>query len=238
MQNFDFKKEQKELIRRELRPILYEQGFILNKPTSYIRERDGLLQEFYFRVEVSKLRPWISYRPVYDSRSILGFGTDGICVQDCKNPYKGFAWCGLDYWYSEDTALKYRYFQNRFLPAFEGLKKSIVYGVLPEMNELHSLDDFIHLYQTNGMLFQQNIHAYDSPGRYFDFILKVRTTRGKARMDYIVQEMERWDLRNLPKIVREYLEGYKGCICTDDEADQIFNEYCNKIRIANKLIKA
>ena len=57
---FDFKKAQRELIRRELRPILYEHGFVLCRPTAYIRERGGLLQEFYFKVEVSKLRPWVS----------------------------------------------------------------------------------------------------------------------------------------------------------------------------------
>ena len=50
---FDFKKAQRELIRKELRPILYEYGFVLCGPTAYIRERGGLLQEFYFKVEVS-----------------------------------------------------------------------------------------------------------------------------------------------------------------------------------------
>ena len=49
---FDFKKAQRELIRKELRPILYEHGFVLCGPTVYIRERSGLLQEFYFKVEV------------------------------------------------------------------------------------------------------------------------------------------------------------------------------------------
>ena len=57
---FDFKKAQRELILKELRPILYEHGFVLCGPTVYIRERSGLLQEFYFKVEVSKLRPWVS----------------------------------------------------------------------------------------------------------------------------------------------------------------------------------
>lgn len=65
---FDFKKAQRELIRKELRPILYEYGFVLCGPTAYIRERGGLLQEFYFKVEVSKLRPWVSYRPVFEDR--------------------------------------------------------------------------------------------------------------------------------------------------------------------------
>lgn len=44
--DFDFKKNARELIRSQLRPLLYGQGFVLSKPTTYIREMDGLLQEF------------------------------------------------------------------------------------------------------------------------------------------------------------------------------------------------
>ncbi|MDO4944724.1 MAG: hypothetical protein Q4E74_05930, partial [Ruminococcus sp.] len=47
---FDIKKELRKKIRKEIRPILYEQGFVLNKPTSYIRETNGLLQQFYFQL--------------------------------------------------------------------------------------------------------------------------------------------------------------------------------------------
>lgn len=55
--DFDFKKSVRELIRSELSPPLAAQGFVLSKPTAYIRERDGLLQEFYFKIEASRLRP-------------------------------------------------------------------------------------------------------------------------------------------------------------------------------------
>ena len=75
---FDFKKAQRELIRKELRPILYEYGFVLCGPTAYIRERGGLLQEFYFKVEVSKLRPWVSYRPVFDARQSMRTHIEGF----------------------------------------------------------------------------------------------------------------------------------------------------------------
>lgn len=87
---FDFKKAQRELIRKELRPILYEYGFVLCGPTAYIRERGGLLQEFYFKVEVSKLRPWVSYRPVFDARPIVSFGSDGRTAQSMRTHIEGF----------------------------------------------------------------------------------------------------------------------------------------------------
>lgn len=235
MEGFDLKKAQKELIRKELRPILYEQGFILSRPTTYIREREGLLQEFYFKVENSRLRPWISYRPVFDARGIVTFGTDAIYVHDCLNPYMGFSWVCLEDWYIEDDERKYNNYQNQFLPAFEKLKTSIVNGVLPEINGIHSLDDFMHLYESNGLLFQTKIQSYTSADIYYDFISKVKRSSGKERMDFIVQEMESWELQGLPKIVREYLESCKDFICTDEEADKFFYEYCNKIRISFKL---
>lgn len=102
--DFDFKKAQRELIRKELRPILYEHGFVLSRPTTYIRERDGLLQEFYFSVQTGKLRPWVSCRPVFDSRCIVAFGTDSISMKDSMNPYSGFGWCFFDGSYSEDAS--------------------------------------------------------------------------------------------------------------------------------------
>ena len=122
---FDFKKAQRELIRRELRPILYEHGFVLYRPTAYIRERGGLLQEFYFKVEVSKLRPWVSYRPVFDARPIGSFGSDGPTGSKYDDPYRGFRWCSIDHWDSEDDVLKEKEYQRQFLPAFEALKNSI-----------------------------------------------------------------------------------------------------------------
>lgn len=233
--DFDFKKVQRELIRKELRPVLYEHGFVLSRPTTYIRERDGLLQEFYFSVQVGKLRPWVSYRPVFDSRCIVAFGTDSIPMKDSTNPYSGFGWCFFDGIYSKDASGRLKNYERQFLPRFERLKSSIVNGLLPEMDSLRSLDDFIRLYENDGMLFSSPIHVYDSPGRYFDFISGVNSARGKERMELVFSAMSKWGLQNLPKTVKEYLEEHIGRIDTDDEADKVFHEYCNKIRMAYKL---
>ena len=44
--------------------------------------------------------------------------------------------------------LKEKYYQRQFLPQFEALKSSIVNGLLPEMDAMRSLDDFIQLYES------------------------------------------------------------------------------------------
>ena len=230
MKDFDFKKEQRELIRKELRPILYEQGFILSRPTTYVRERNGLLQQFYFRIEASRLRPWITYRPVYDSRETANFGTDRIDVYDYSNPYTGFSWVCLEDW--DDAERSKRNFQGQFLPKFENLKQSIIKGVLPEMNKINSLEDFISLYETNGLLFQKKIRFYHNSDHYYKFIDKVKQSSGRERMKLIIKEMGDWEL---PKAVQEYLESHKDKLNTEMAADKIFDEYCNKVRIANKL---
>ena len=234
-EKFDFKKAQRELIRRELRPILYEHGFVLCRPTTYIRERGGLLQEFYFKVEVSKLRPWVSYRPVFDTRPIGSFGSDGPTGAKYEDPYRGFCWCSIDHWFSEDNVLKEKEYQRQFLPAFEALKSSIVNGLLPEMDAMRSMDDFIQLHEFQGRLFGKTIHAYDGSGQYFSFISDVHTASGKRRMELICSEMSGAWLPTLPKNVREYLEARMGLIDTDSEADRIFHEYCNQVRTAYKL---
>lgn len=231
---FDFKKAQRELIRKELRPILYEHGFVLCGPTVYIRERSGLLQEFYFKVEVSKLRPWVSYRPVFDARRVWNFGSDGQGGGK-EESYRGFHWCYLEHWYSADDALKEKDYQRQFLPQFEALKSSIVNGLLPEMDTMRSLDDFIQLYESCGKLFGEPIRHYDISHTYFPFISGIYGALGKKRMELILSEMDGTWLPTLPKIVREYLESHTEGIKTDSEADRIFYAYCNQVRMAYKL---
>lgn len=226
----DVKKAQKDFIRTELRPVLYEQGFVLSKPTTYVRERDGLLQEFYFKVETYKLRPWVSVRPVFDARNIVTFGADNIYTQDAENPCYGYGWVtfgvgqpvGISEW------------NEKILPKLFGLKSSIVNGVLPELNVLGSLDVFLQFYKENGLLFGKRIQS--DTKMYFDFIAGVCVTEGMERMTRILNEMEPWDLQNLPKDVREYLQSCKDKLASDVEADKIFDEYCDKIRVAYKLI--
>ena len=232
-ETFDFKKEQKELIRKELRPVLYEEGFVLSKPTSYVRERNGLLQKFYFKVQTDRLRPWVSCCPVFDARDIVSFGTDSIVTSDSSSPYNGFGWVTLENWYIEDPVYKYKTFTGKFIPRFEKLKSSIINGILPELNAIHSLDEFIALYQDDGLLFTRKMQYY--PKGYYAFIYSVWNSRGRKRMEIIVNEMNSWDLRNLPKVVREYLETFAGSTLSDDDADTIFDEYCDKVRLANKL---
>ena len=224
MEDFNFKRALRELINKEMTPILYEQGFILSQRTTYTRERNGLMQKFYFRSEGNKLRPWISYRPIYDTMPIVSFGTDGIYVHDCLNPYRGFSTISFEG--DSDN------FQNQFIPQFEILKRSIINGVLPEMNKIHSLEDVIHLYEMDGLLFQQRIRTYQCSQHYYEFISKVHQSSGRKRMAFIIEEMNGW---KLPKIVQECLESYNDEIVTNIAADKFFEEYCNKIRIANKL---
>ena len=235
---FDFKKEIKEQLRKDLRPVLYAQGFILSKPTTYIREKEGLLQELYFKVEKGRLRPWASYRPIFDTRPIVTFGTDAIYPScDSPNPYSGYNWVFLDDWTCEDSTHLKNNYMEKFLPEFEKLRLAIVNGIIPDFNEIKSLDKFITIYYDKGLIFQERAKSYGGPGDrnpYFDFILNVHFSRGMKRLALIFKEMENWDL---PKGVNTLLEQVKNKELTDFEADEVFEAYCNEIRIANKLMK-
>ena len=233
--DFDFKKNARVLIRSQLRPLLYGQGFVLSKPTTYIREMDGLLQEFYFKVEVSRLRPWVSFRPVFDTRPIVTFGTDHIHTHDCLDPWRGYGWVTLPDWHCGDTERAYKSYTEKFIPGFEALKASILDAVLPQFNEMRSLDQFITAYQSNDLLFGKRIQSYVGAGSYFVFINSVSHSHGMERLDLVMKEMEDWDFCNLPKAVREYLLELKEKRFTDDEAATLFVGYCDKIREPNKL---
>lgn len=229
----DVKKAQKEYIRQELRPILYEQGFKLSKPTTYVRERNGLLQEFYFRVEVYRLRPWVSLRPIFDARNIVTFGMDSAYTNDVKSPYYGYNWVtfpigrtiGISEW------------NEQILPKFDKLKSSIQKGVLPELNKLHSLDDFLQLYQENGFLFGKRIQSHPGVEIYYDFIAKVALSSGGERMCMILSEMQEPWLQILSKEVNAFLQSCMNQTFSDEEADKMFEEYCEVIRRSLSLQK-
>ena len=229
----DVKKCLKDYIRQELRPILYAQGFKLSKPTTYVRERDGLLQEFYFRVEVSRLRPWVSIRPIFEGRShIVTFGTDYIHAWDVESPYRGFTWVTFDV---TRKTIGMSEWEEEGLPRLDKLKSSIQNGVLPELNKLCSLDDFLQLYQENGLLFEKRIQNFHNTEIYYDFIKKVALSSGVERMQIIINVMQGPWLEVIPKEVRVFLESYMSQTFSDEEADKMFEEYCNTIRGINSL---
>ena len=66
----------------------------------------------------------------------------------------------------------------------------------------------------------------------YEFMTRVKHSKGKERISIIMEKMCGCEL---PKIVHEYIESHKNEINTDMDADKFFDEYCNKIRIANKL---
>lgn len=218
----DVKKVTKDFIIKNIRPVLYKNGFRLSKPTTYVRERNGLLQEFYFRVEATRLRPWVSVRPVFDARNIVTFGADCICIKDTKSPYCGFWWVTFD----DDKTVD--------IDKLERLRDSIINGIIPELDELCSLEKFIQLYNDNGLLFQKEIRFKGNEEIYYDFIENVVCNTGIKRMEIIIKDMV-YELQILPKAVREYLESYKGKLVSDAEADIVFEEYCNIIRKVNNL---
>ena len=178
---------------------------------------------------------WVSFRPVFDTRPIVTFGTDHIHTHDCLDPCRGYGWVTLPDWHCGDTERAYKSYTEKFIPGFEALKASILDAVLLQLNEMRSLDQFITAYQSNDLLFGKRIQSYVGAGSYFGFINGVRHSHGMERLDLVMKEMEDWDFCNLPKAVREYLLELKEKRFTDDEADTLFVGYCDKIREANKL---
>lgn len=106
-------------------------------------------------------------QPVFDTRPIVTFGTDNIYTHDCLDPYRGFGWVTLPDWCCGDTERIYKSYTEKFLPGFEKLKASISNAVLPELNEMCSLDQFIATFQVNDLLFEKE----SSPIPVQDYIL-------------------------------------------------------------------
>lgn len=221
---FDFKKQLGQKIRSEIKPLLIEHGFVQSKPTHYVREQNGLLQYFYFRLEKYKLRPWVYYLPIFEPDSFLSFGSDA-----CDDT--GFQWIALGEFFNQD--IQRQNYTSKVLPAFERLKASIVDRLLPEMDKMQSLAQFIDCCGAKQPIFGQAEPMY---AVHFAYIAKVYAARGQVRLALLQERMKQFE-QVYPKQAVQYLKSQNSASLTEEQADQVFAEFCNQMRVANKLVK-
>ena len=62
---------------------------------------------------------WVLFRPVFDTRPIVTFGTDYIHTHDCLDPCRGYGWVTLPDWHCGDTERAYKSYTEKFIPGFE-----------------------------------------------------------------------------------------------------------------------
>ena len=231
MELMNFKNGVKKYITNEIIPILNVNGFRKISGTKYVREKNGLLQFFYFRVDKYKLRPWFYFLPVFEGyNGIVTFGADGINIQDCLSPFNGYANIfnpdkRMDGEISEEE------YTNKVLPKLVKLKLSIQNGILHEMDNLDSLDKFVQCCKSRGkiMMFDWADEHY-----FVDFLVPIYESNGMARMNYLLQKTQGF-VEVYPKELRTFLEDECQITADDTSANQLFEKYCDLVRKTNKI---
>ncbi len=231
MELLNFKNEVKKYINNEILPILNINDFQRISGTKYVREKGGLLQFFSFRVDKYKLRPWFYFLPVFEGyNGIVTFGTDGINVQDCLSPFNGYANV-FNPNKRDDGEISEQEYNNKVLPKLVKLKLSIQNGILPEMDNLDSLDKFVQYCKRRRkiMMFDWADEPY-----FVDFLIPIHESSGIARMNYLKQKTQGF-VQVYPKELRTFLEDECQEIAEDTFANQLFEKYCDFVRKTNKI---
>lgn len=227
--DFNFKKEINKRIREDIRPFLVKNGFKMRKPATYIRERNGLLQEICFVIHKSNLRTWSSFMPLYMPwLNVMTWGTSSSYV-DSEFPDKdllvGYDDVWVSDWPEEKTISDY---ENKALPRFYELTASIKNAIVPEMDRVSSIEFFLDIVESDGFLWGRRT------GRSADdAIIRIGRQTGAERVKSIVELAT--TTRFLPKPIREYIISAEPDKMNDAEADQWFHAYCNYVREYCKL---
>lgn len=213
-----FQNEVNKYLANEIIPVLSICGFHRITGMRYVREKDGLLQFFHFRIEKYKLRPWFYFLPIFEGyNGLVEFGADGINVQDCLSPFNGYANVFCPDRRLGGTINEWEY-ANKILPKLEKLKYSIQNGLLPVMDSLDSLDKFVQRCKN-----REKIMLFDWGGKdyFLDFVLPVCESCGAIRMNYILQNAE-GIVHAYPKELRTFLGEECQTVADNTLADQVF----------------
>ncbi|GEM_PF-6906327 len=221
---FDFKKAIIQRIREDIRPFLKENGFVLLPSNTYIRERNGLMQIIYFQVRKTELRPWSYFMPVYLPRmGVVNWGIRDDHVDATlwgRNPYAGYGsvFCAD----RRDKAA--RDYRERALPRFYDLAQRIKDAIIPEMDRVSSAEKFAEILEERGFLWGRTVH----PGQ---MMVDIAHQSGVQRVKTLQSAADDF----IAKPLLEFIISAETDKMTDEEADQWFHEYCNRVRIKYKL---
>lgn len=225
-----FKDEIKEWMKSEMKPYLISQSFTYNSPRCYAREQNGLLQLIFFNYGEYYFRTSICMGAVFQGEISL------IKQTGQYDHYTPIEFSDVFYVFHPRTEKKtFEELHDRVNSDWHGLFNIMKERYVPNLNELDSLRTFEEIYVSRGDILGQPLNHYHSEAS-MELAYKVLTSSGLERMRTLEQINDIWGVVN-PKLVREYYEKVKGTYQTDEEAEAVYYEYCNRMRSAYKLPK-
>lgn len=156
LQNYDFKKAVQQIINDEFKPLFLSDAFVQSGKNKYIREKDGLVQMIFFRIEKDRLLAFANLFPIYFPADY--FMNYGIEITGST----GVKLLGGKYFTTIyepeylDKAIQLEHYNSKHKANMQKLFLSVKEGVLAEMDRINSLDKFIEMFDQSDPIFFGN----------------------------------------------------------------------------------
>ena len=153
VQNYDFKNAMQQIINDDFKPLFLSNAFVKSGKNKYVREKDGLVQMIFFRIEKDRLIAFANLFPIYFP--VDYFMNYGIEITGSS----GVGLLGGKYFTTVyepeylDKAVQLEHYNNKHKPNMQKLFLSVKEGILAEMDKIDSLDKFIGMFDGSDPVF-------------------------------------------------------------------------------------
>lgn len=147
VEDFEFKKAVKQNIKENVIPLLKAEHFVACTSNKYIREVDYIAQFVLFRFEVDRMKAFAMYYPIFvPFDNILNYGIE-ITGSSGVELLGGKYFTTIFESGPSDKQIQFQHFQEQHLEKLNKIFLSFKEGIIPEFNEINSLDKFINKFE-------------------------------------------------------------------------------------------
>ena len=153
VQNYDFKIAMQQIIDDDFKPLFLSNAFVKSGKNKYVREKNGLVQIIFFRIEKDRLIAFANLFPIYFP--VDYFMNYGIEITGST----GVRLLGGKYFTTIyepeylDKAIQLEHYNSKHKANMQKLYLSVKEGVLAEMDRIASLDKFIGMFDQSDPIF-------------------------------------------------------------------------------------
>ena len=155
-EQYDFKKAMQENVNKKFAVLLKDNGFVKYKKNKFAREKDQIVQLISFSIEKDRMKVFAMFIPVYiNEDSCLEYGIE-VTGSNGYRLLNGKYFTTVYEPEKFNKEIQYRNYCEKHKLSLQKIYSAIEEGIIPEMDEVDSLEKFIVLLEEQNACFFSN----------------------------------------------------------------------------------
>lgn len=229
-EQYDFKKAMQENVNKKFAVLLKDNGFVKYKKNKFAREKEQIVQIISFSIEKTVMKVFAMFIPIYVSTDIcLEYGIE-ITGSDGYRLLNGKYFTTVYELEMLNKEIQYKNYCEKHKLSLQKIYSAIEEGIIPEMDEVDSLEKFIIRLKNQDCWFFGSIELGQRKNFMYEYVMGVYEcinndfANGMNRLKKI-QAIDWW---------WEILKKYETE--SVDEFMKEYNENCDEMRRYYKLL--